>query len=171
MIYVCNKSKLFLYLIRKCLQLHQASKDLNIIINSLFFIIHEIVWLIFDFTVHLMKNNTAFTVVYTLYFLQLSIVTILCPGSSLLMLSYLVELVTGFPLIANVAVLSAICFAYCIVQISSLTSYTKLIFSKLSTLVLGILTMYAIVATSVYIVQTISKGNTYYNILVFGIIK
>lgn len=55
----------------------------------------------FAFTVYLMKNNTAFTVVYTLYFLQLSIATILCPGSTLLMLSFLVELLAGITLIVN----------------------------------------------------------------------
>lgn len=117
----------------------------------------------FDFAVHLMKNNTAFTVLYTLYFLQLSIVTILCPGSTLLMLSFLVKLVAGIPLIVNAAVLWAICLAYCIVQISSLTAYKKLVLSKLLTLVLGILTTYVFVATSVYIVQMVIKGNIKFN--------
>lgn len=118
------------------------------------------VWLIFDFAVHLMKNNTAFTVVYTLYFLQLFIVTIIGPGTTLLMLSFFVNLVTGFPIIVNAAVLSAICLAYCIVQISSLTSYKKLIFTKLLILAMGILITYVFVTASVYLVQMISKGNT-----------
>lgn len=110
-----------------------------------------------------MKNNTAFTVLYTLYFLQLSIVMILCPGSTLLMLSFLVALVAGIPLIVNAAVLWAICLAYCIVQISSLTAYKKLVLSKLFTLVLGILTTYVFVATSVYIVQMVIKDNSKFN--------
>lgn len=123
-------------------------------------------WLLSDFAntvivarnlLHLMKNNTAFTVLYTLYFLQLSIVTIFCPGTTLLMLSFLVEYVDGFPITVNATVLSAICLTYCIVQISSLTPYKKLVLSKLLTLVLGILTTYAFVATSVYIVQMIIK--------------
>lgn len=138
-------------------------------INSVFFIIYVNIWLIFDFTVHLMKNNTAFTVLYTLYFLQLSIVTILCPGTTLLMMSFLVEYVDGFPITVNATVLSAICLTYCIVQISSLTPYKKLVLSKLLTLVLGILTTYAFVATSVYIVQMIIKGNTKFKIQVFCI--
>lgn len=126
-------------------------------------------WLLSDFAntlivagnlLHLMKNNTAFTVVYTLYFLQLFIVTIIGPGTTLLMLSFFVNLVTGFPIIVNAAVLSAICLAYCIVQISSLTSYKKLVFTKLLILAMGILITYVFVTASVYLVQMISTGNT-----------
>lgn len=96
-------------------------------------------------------------IMYTLYFLQLSIMTILCPVSTLLMLSFLVKLVAGIPLIVNAAVLWAICLAYCIVQISSLTEF---VLSKLLTLIVGILTTSVFVATSVYIVQMVIQGNT-----------
>lgn len=99
-------------------------------------------------------------IMYTLYFLQLFIMTILCPVSTLLMLSFLVKLVAGIPLIVNAIVLWAICLAYCIFQISSLTEF---VLSKLLTLIFGILTTSVFVATSVYIVQMVIKGNTKFN--------
>lgn len=51
------------------------------------------------------------------------------------------------------------------VQISSLTAYKKLVLGKLLMLVLGILTTYAFVATSVDFAQMVIKGNTKSNIL------
>lgn len=143
-----------MFTIHKKQRLLKTKKKQCVLDHNLF------VLLIFDFAVHLMKNNTAFTVVYTLYFLLLFIVQILCPGTILLMMSFLVKLVTGFPITVNAAILSAICLVYCIVQLSYVTSYKKMVFTKLLILAVGILTMYIVVAASVYLVQGISKGNT-----------
>lgn len=143
-----------MFTILKKQRLLKTKKNQCVLYHNLF------VWLIFDFAVHLMKNNTAFTVVYTLYFLLLFIVQILCPGTILLLMSFLVKLVTGFPITVNAAILSAICLVYCIVQLSYVTSYKKMVFTKLLILAMGILTMYVVVAASVYLVQGISKGNT-----------
>lgn len=110
------------------------------------------------FTVPLMKNNTAFTLVYTLYLLQLFVVTILYPGSTVLMLALGFELVTDCPLLVNAAFLSLICLMYCIVQISSWNTYKKLIVSKLLIIVMGVLTTYVFVATSVFLVKMLIKG-------------
>lgn len=120
-----------------------------------------------------MKNNTAFTLVYTLYLLQLFIVTILYPGSTVLMLALGFELVTDCPLLVNAAFLSLICLVYCIVQISSWNTYKKLIVSKLLIIVMGILTTYVFGATSVFLIQMLIKGKSVrvYSILQIKTVK
>ena len=105
-----------------------------------------------------MKNNAAFTLVYTLYLIQLFIVMLLYPGSTIVMLALGFELVTNCPLIVNAAFLSVVCLVYCIIQISSWNAYRKLIVNKVLILVLGFLTTYVFIASSVFIVETILKG-------------
>jgi hypothetical protein len=78
-----------------------------------------------------------------------------------MMLALGFELVTNCPLLVNAAFLSVICLLFCIIQISAWTTYRKLIVSKVLILVLGLLTTYVFIATSVLIVEDITKGRMF----------
>ncbi|XP_061180308.1 uncharacterized protein LOC133188841 [Saccostrea echinata] len=123
-------------------------------------------WLLSDFAnaavvarnlPQLMRNSTAFTLLYTLYILQLFVVMVLYPGSTIMMLALGFELVTSCPLLANAALLSLACLLYCILQISSWDTHKKLIVSKILILLFGFLTVYVFIATSVLIVEDIRE--------------
>ncbi|XP_062583461.1 uncharacterized protein LOC134245205 [Saccostrea cucullata] len=123
-------------------------------------------WLLSDFAnaavvarnlPQLMRNNTAFTMVYALYILQLFVVMVLYPGSTIMMLALGFELVTSCPLLVNAGLLSLACLLYCILQISSWQTHKKLIVSKILILLFGFLTVYVFIATSVLIVEDIRE--------------
>ncbi|KAK3102653.1 hypothetical protein FSP39_012917 [Pinctada imbricata] len=105
----------------------------------------------------LMKRNTCFTLLYTLYILQLFIVMILYPGSTIMMLALGFELVTSCPLLANVGFLTALILIYCFVLISSWNPTRKLIVSKLLMIGLGALTLYIFVATAIVIAENMQE--------------
>lgn len=105
-----------------------------------------------------MRNNTAFTLLYALYILQLFIAMLLYPGFTIMMLALGVEFVTECPYLVVLGFFSVTCLVFCIIQISTWTTYRKLIVSKLLILILGLLTTFVFISTSVLIVGNITKG-------------
>ncbi|XP_048755154.2 uncharacterized protein LOC125666075 [Ostrea edulis] len=126
-------------------------------------------WLLSDFAnaavtignlLTLMRNNTAFTLLYALYILQLFIAMLLYPGFTIMMLALGVEFVTECPYLVVLGFFSVTCLVFCIIQISTWTTYRKLIVSKLLILILGLLTTFVFISTSVLIVGNITKDIT-----------
>ncbi|CAC5389821.1 CHS1 [Mytilus coruscus] len=106
----------------------------------------------------LLSTNDAFSVLYVLYLLQLFLIMLLYPGSTIVMMSIGLELATGAPLIVVTPVIVAIAFAYCLMLLSEVASTVQLIITKILIMVFGAGTVYTFVVYTVIIFKDLAKG-------------
>ncbi|CAC5389812.1 CHS1 [Mytilus coruscus] len=115
----------------------------------------------------LLSTNDAFSVLYALYLLQLFLIMLLYPGSTIVMLCLGLELATGAPLIVVTPVIVAIVFAYCLMLLSEVASTVQLIITKSLIIVFGAGTVYIFVASTVIIFKDLAKGSYIYGAMLY----
>ncbi|XP_052094822.1 chitin synthase chs-2-like isoform X2 [Mytilus californianus] len=106
----------------------------------------------------LLSTNDAFSVLYALYLLELFLIMLLYPGSTIVMMSLGLELATGAPLIVVTPVIVAIVVAYCLMLLNEVVPTVQLIITKMLIMVLGAGTVYIFVISTVIIFKDLAKG-------------
>lgn len=107
----------------------------------------------------LVTKNDAFSVLYSLYLLQLFLIMLLYPGSTIVMLCLGLELATGAPLIIVTPVVVVVIFGYCMILLSLYSSSTQMIVTKILVLIFGAGTVYIFGSTSYIIFKDLAIGN------------
>ncbi|VDI71313.1 chitin synthase [Mytilus galloprovincialis] len=105
----------------------------------------------------LLSTNDAFSYLYAFYLLQLFLIMLLYPGSTIVMLCLGLELASGAPLIIVTPVIVAIVFAYCLMLLSEVESTVQLIITKILIIVFGAGTCYIFVASTTIIFEDLAK--------------
>ncbi|XP_063421659.1 uncharacterized protein LOC134706559 [Mytilus trossulus] len=106
----------------------------------------------------LVSTNDAFSYLYAFYLLQLFLIMLLYPGSTIVMLCLGLELASGAPLVIVTPVIVAIVFAYCLMLLSEVKSTVQLIITKILIMVFGAGTCYIFVASTVIIFKDLAEG-------------
>lgn len=126
-------------------------------------------WLLSDFAnaavvlrnlKNLMARNNAFTFIYIVYLIQLFLIMILYPGSTIIMLSLGLELASGLPLIIATPVLAFVPVFYCVILMHKVRPDIEITIAKLLIFILGVGTLYIFTATSVIVVRDVYDGET-----------
>ncbi|KAJ8313553.1 LOW QUALITY PROTEIN: hypothetical protein KUTeg_008114 [Tegillarca granosa] len=121
-------------------------------------------WLLSDFAnaavvlrnlKNLMVSNNAFTFIYVVYLIQLFLIMILYPGSTIIMLSLGLELASGLPLIIATPVLAFVPVFYCVILMYNIRQDIEVTIAKLLIFILGAGTLYIFTATSVIVVRDV----------------
>ncbi|XP_033762780.1 uncharacterized protein LOC117344218 [Pecten maximus] len=121
-------------------------------------------WLLSDYTnallviqniANLMTLNSAFSLTYVLYVVQLFIIMVLYPGATVMMLSLGLELGSGIPLFAITPTFYLLIVGYSIVLVKDIPASVQLVISKVLIIVLGLGTLFVFGSTSVIIVQAL----------------
>ncbi|XP_069101066.1 uncharacterized protein [Argopecten irradians] len=121
-------------------------------------------WLLSDYTnaflvmtniANLISHNSAFSLTYALYQIQLFFIMILYPGATVIMLSLGLELGSGIPLFAIAPTFFLLIVGYSILLVKDVPSSVQLVASKVLIIVLGLGTLFAFGSTSVIIMKAL----------------
>ncbi|OWF55491.1 Chitin synthase 2 [Mizuhopecten yessoensis] len=121
-------------------------------------------WLLSDYTnallviqnvANLMTINSAFSLTYVLYVVQLFLIMVLYPGATVMMLSLGLELGSGLPLVAITPTFYLLIVGYSIVLVKDISASVQLVICKLLIVVLGVGTLYVFGSTAVIIMQAL----------------
>lgn len=107
----------------------------------------------------LMVRNTTFTLFYVVYLLQMFLIMILYPGSTIIMLALGLELVSGIPLVAIVPIFFMCVVTYAGILVSNRKVHVQILLSKVLTIVLGLLTVFVFVSAAIFMAEHFHEGN------------
>ncbi|XP_063420412.1 uncharacterized protein LOC134705620 [Mytilus trossulus] len=106
----------------------------------------------------LLSTNDAFSVLYAFFLVEIFLIMVLYPGSTIVMMCLGLELATGVSVIFATPVTVAIVVAYCLMLLSKVSPTVQLIMTKILIMVFGAGTVYVFVASTVIIFKDLAEG-------------